>query len=217
MTARKHSVRHDPPRPYEPTIARGTDGTWYRITYQGARNWVIESKDDEAAGTTGSTATTETTGTTDWRVRARCDLEDVRQWGSKLRTAGEGTMVRRLGILMTGNEEKRLRSLGIEIRCVAEGSYHDEVGGPGCTSLVSMSTCAWAELSLEGALDIIVHINHPGWSREKRSFACDLYSVDDVADYLKSLGMGFSSVYRSEIEELAVIRAHTFVPSSQQY
>ena len=128
-----------------------------------------------------------------------------------MRAAGEGTMVRRLGILMTGNQEKRLRSLGIEIRCVAEGSYHDEVGGPGCASVVSMSTRAWAELSLEGTLDIIVHINHPGWSREERSFACDLYSVDEVAHYLESLGMGFYSVYRSEIEELAAIRAHTFV------
>ena len=205
MTTRNNSIRHDPPSPYEPAIARATDGTWYRITYQGDREWVIESKDAEVPGTA------ETTGTKDWRVRARCDLEDVRQWGAKMRTAGEGTMVRRLGILMTGNEEKRLRSLGIEIRCVAEGSYHDEVGGPGCASVVSMSTRAWAELSLEGTLDIIVHINHPGWSREERSFACDLYSVDEVAHYLESLGMGFYSVYRSEIEELAAIRAHTFV------
>ena len=211
MTTRTNSIRHDPPSPYEPAIARGTDGIWYRITYQGDREWVIESKDAVVPGPTEPTGTTKNTGATDWRVRARCGLEDVRQWGAKLRTAGEGTMVRRLGILMTGNEEKRLRSLGIEIRCVAEGSYHDEVGGPGCASVVSMSTRAWAELSLEGTLDIIVHINHPGWSREERSFACDLYSVDEVAHYLESLGMGFYSVYRSEIEELAAIRAHTFV------
>ena len=196
MTTRTNSIRHDPPSPYEPAIARGTDGTWYRITYQGDRSWVIERKDVTSS---------------DWRVESRCDLEDVRQWGAKKRGLGESRMVRRLGILMTGSEEKRLRRLGVEVRCIAEGSFHEAVGGMGCASVVCLRTSAWAELTPEGTIDITVHINHPGWSRQECSFTGELYVVDEVISYLKSLHMGFYSVSRRDLEELAEIRAHTFV------
>ena len=176
---------------YEPTFARARGGVRYRLEYLGERRWRISNRSATASR---------------WTTVGEHTLWSLRSWGDEMRTRGETKMVRALGILMTGSEEKRLRAVGCETRQIASGDFHEEVGGPGHSSVVRISSVAWAELALDGSFKISVSMNHPGWSRQDEDVESGIWTVDDVVACLEGSGMGFYCIDTQALEELVAIR-----------
>lgn len=171
---------------YEPTFAKGHDGRLYRLQYRGFRAWTIDVQAVDRVWLRGDPMT----------------FDALADWGTTLRSRGEGGLVRDLGIRLSGDLGRRHRRLGCDARVLGSGVTTEQLVIWGRKRETDVERVIHGELGPRGGATIWVEKSHHGRPTERVGLKHGFMTREDILEHLNDVDKNMPGVKTVQLNAL---------------